>query len=99
MSAAEAAEPQEQEEPKGKTAQLPLFEGHRVTEHRLNFGGNVPITGEVAKEMKLGAEVTLTIKGYVTSRNHKGLKDKDGNRLGASSSAALIVQSVEIADE
>lgn len=99
MSAAEATVPETAEQQAVKPSQLPLFEGHRVTEHRLNFAGNVPVTSEVAKDLKLGAEVTLVIKGYVTTRAHKGLKDKDGNRLGASSSSAFVVQTVEIADE
>lgn len=63
------AEPQAEPVP---LSQLPLFEGHRVIEARMNFGGNIAITDpEFAKSLKLGAEVEFVIRGRVVSRGHK----------------------------
>ena len=79
--------------------QLPLFEGHRITEHRLNFVGNVPlIDSDLVKEMKLGGEFELVIRGRVTSRGHKALTDKEGNKLGAVSASTLYIESVSAYD-
>lgn len=82
-----------------KTTQLPLFEGHRVTEHRLNFAGNVLLVdSDVVKGMKLGEEIEIVVRGYVSKRGHKALRDGEGNKLGAESSSVLVVQSIQAYD-
>lgn len=97
MSAALEAAPEEAVEAKPK--QGSLFEGFRVTEHRLNVGGNIALVdADVIKELKLGAEVELVVRGYISTRGHKGLKDGEGNRVGAVSSSTLIVQSIQAYD-
>lgn len=85
----ETEEPQT-EEPSAPLMQLPLFEGHRTVETRLNFGGNILITDqELGDALKLGNEVEIVIKGRVVSR---GFKSKDDGQ--AVSSAAVVVDSV-----
>lgn len=99
MSAVAEAPPVEAE-PEKKPVQGQLFEGFRVTEHRLNFGGNVLIVdADVVKAMKLDSgEVELVVRGYVASRKFKGKKDTDGNKVGAEAMSVLIVESVQIYD-
>lgn len=72
-----------------------LFEGYRVDEHRLNFVGNVPLVdAEIVKQIKLGGDFELVIRGRVTNRGHKAKTDKEGNKLGAVSSSTLYIESV-----
>lgn len=83
------------EEPEAKPKQGALFEGFRVTEHRLNFGGNVLLVdADVIRSAKLGAEVEIVVRGRISSRGHKAQTDSEGNKLGATSSSTLIVQSI-----
>jgi hypothetical protein len=76
--------------------QMPLFEGYRVSEHRLNFAGNILlIDADVLKQMHLkNNDVELVIRGKVVARSHKKLSDKDGNTTGAVSSTSVYVESV-----
>jgi hypothetical protein len=78
--------------------QMPLFEGHHVTDHRLNFAGNVELGGDVVREMSLGAEVRLEVVGHVISRGHKEVRDKEGNLVGTVSSSTLVVEGVGLLD-
>jgi hypothetical protein len=85
-----------------KPTQLPLFEGIRVNEHRLNFAGNVLLTDpEVIKQMHLkdGDDVALVIRCRVVSRSHKKKEDKEGNVTGGISSTAIYVESVSAYEE
>lgn len=73
------------------------FEGVRVVDHRLNFGGNVALGDpEVIKSLKLDDEVTLIVKGKIAGRGHKTKKGKDGGSIGAVSSSTLIIESVAL---
>lgn len=84
------SEEQQQEQPSNLT-QLPLFEGHRVIEARMNFGGNIAITdADLAKTLKLGAEVEFVIRGRVVSRGHKS----KGDERQAVSSANVVVDEI-----
>lgn len=85
-----------------KTTQMPMFEGYRVSEHRLNFAGNVQLEDpEVIKQMHLkhGAEVVLVVRGTVTARKHRKVTDKEGNDIGLESSSVLTVESITLYDE
>lgn len=95
-------EPNEEatKEPPAKTIALPLFEGYRVVDHTLNFGGNIKLADQdVIDSMKLGSEVAIIVRGRVVSRKHNGKDDGEGNRLGASSSSTVIVESIAAYDE
>lgn len=97
MSAVETpAEPKVEE-----TGQVVLFnakfEGQKVTDHRLNFGGNIALGDpEVIKALTLNGEAVLVVKGYVAGRGHKMKSGKDGGRSGAVSSSTFIVESVTL---
>lgn len=71
------------------------FEGQKVTDYALSFGGNIQIGDpDLVKALTLGAEVTLRIQGHVQSRGHKMKDGKDSK--GAVSSATLVVESVTL---
>lgn len=76
--------------------QMPLFEGYRVSEHRLVFSGHVKVVEpELLKALKLGAEdIAFVVRGRVQARGHKIDSDKEGNLLGVTSSSTLLVESV-----
>jgi hypothetical protein len=81
--------------------QLPLFEGCRVTDYRLNFGGNVPLGDlELIKQLKLNnnATVTLEIDVEVVSAGGKKTKDGEGNVTGTVKSSNVVVKAVRLAD-
>lgn len=94
-AAAEAVAPEAegtQEEPEAQVLQLPLFEGHRTVETRLNFGGNLLVTDqELAEGLTLGAEIEIRGTARVVSRN---FKQKDNGQ--AVSSAAIVFDSIEL---
>lgn len=87
-------------EPKAKPTQAPLFEGYRVSEHRIAFAGNAVIDDlDVLELMHLkSGEVRLVVTGKVVARKHKKL-EKDGNPTGLESTTTLLVESVSLYDE
>lgn len=93
---ATAVEPETETGESKPLVQMPLFEGLRVNEHRLNFAGNILLTDPaVVKQMHLkNGEVELVIRAKVVSRSHKKLEDKEGNVIGAVSSSTVYVESV-----
>lgn len=94
--AAEAAKVPEEEEG-GKLVLFGKFEGERVVDARLNFGGNIALGDpKVIEALKLNGEAVLVVKGYVASRGHKMKAGKDGGRSGAISSSTFIVESVTL---
>lgn len=100
MAAAENQQPGEgekTEEPGGQVVLFGKFEGQRVTDARLNFGGNIALGDpKVIEALKLNGEAVLIVKGYVASRGHKMKSTKDGGRAGAVSSSTFIVESVAL---
>ena len=84
------------EEPEAEVdlEQLPLFEGHRVTETRLNFSGNILVDKATAEKMGLGKPITLKVTGRVVSATHR--PTKDGQTL-ATDSRAVFVEGIELA--
>lgn len=102
MSAQPAGDPPAVEEPTSpaKTIAMPLFEGYRVGEHTLNFGGNIKLSDQdVVDKLKLGQEVAIVVRGRVVSRRFNGKDDAEGNRLPASSASTVIVESIAAYDE
>jgi hypothetical protein len=96
--AVQEAPPVEEDEP--KQMRLPKFEGYSVTEHYLNFGGNIKLADQdVVDAIALGKDVTFVIRGKVVARTHKGKDDEAGNRTGASASSVVVVSSISTYDE
>jgi hypothetical protein len=98
MSVAEASPA---EELAARPTQLPLFEGVRMTEHRLNFAGNVLLSDpDVVKQMHLKTdEVALVVRARVVKRGHAKIDDKEGNTVGGVSSTTIYITSVSAYDE
>lgn len=73
------------------------FEGVKVDDFRLNFGGNVEL-GDPAliNALKLDEDVTLIVKGKVRQRSHKLKNAKDGAKGSAVSGATLVIDSVTL---
>ena len=72
------------------------FEGVKITDYRLNFGGNVELGDpELIKALALDEEVTLIVKGRVVSRSHKTKTAKDAKSTAVSSSA-IVVETVTL---
>lgn len=83
-----------------RPSQLPLFEGHRVTDHTLSFSGNVGLEElELVKGLKLDEEVAVIIRGRVASRRHNVVKDEHGNTVKTVSSSTILIDSVTAYDE
>lgn len=79
------------------TTQLPLFEGQRVTDHAINFSGDVAVKEQdLVKAMKLNAEVEVVVRGRIVSRKHGVARDSEGNVIGTKSSSTILVESVEL---
>lgn len=98
MAVAEA--PPLAEESEADKKGLPLFEGYRVAEHTLNFGGNIKVADQdVIDGLKLGQEITMVVRGRVVSRKFNGKDDAEGNRLPASSASTVIVESITSYDD
>lgn len=73
------------------------FEGQRVVDYRLNFGGNVAIGDPALIEaLKLNGEATLVVKVRTVSRGHKVKAGKDGGVVGAISSSNVTVETVAL---
>ena len=54
------------------------FEGVKVSDYTVNFGGNIPLGDpELIKALTLGEEVTLRVKAHVQSRGHRLKAGKD----------------------
>lgn len=96
--AAEAAQDEPKVEEGGQlVAFTQKFEGVRVVDYRLNFGGNVALGDpKLIEALKLGNEATLVIKVKVVSRGHGTKKGKDGGTVGAISSSNVTVESVAL---
>lgn len=97
-----AAETKHEGEPEiGEGGQVILFtgkfEGVKVTDFAVNFSGNIPIGyPELIKSLALDEEVTLIVKGRVTSRSHRKKNAKDGAKSEAVSSSTVLVQSIAL---
>lgn len=73
------------------------FEGKRVTDFTLNFGGNIQLGDpDLIRALKLDSEATLIVKVKVVSRGHRVKKGKDGGTVGAISSSNVTVESVAL---
>lgn len=73
------------------------FEGKRITDFSLNFGGNIPLGDpDLIRALKLDNEATLVVKVRVVSRGHRTKKGKDGGTVGAVSSSNVVVESVAL---
>lgn len=73
------------------------FEGVKVADYRLNFGGNVELGDkELIDALKLDEEVTLIVKGRVRSRGHKMKNAKDDSKGTAISSSTIVIDSVAL---
>lgn len=67
------------------------FEGVKITDYRLHFGGNVELGDkELIDALKLDEEVTLIVKGRVVGRGHKTKTAKDSKSSAVSSSTVVI---------
>lgn len=67
------------------------FEGVKISDYRLNFGGNVELGDpELIKALVLDEEVTLIVRGRVTGRGHKTKTAKDQKSTAVSSSTIVI---------
>lgn len=72
------------------------FEGEKITDYRINFGGNVELGDKaVIDALTLNSEVTLIVKGRVTSRGHKMKTAKD-SKGSAVSSSTVVIESVTL---
>lgn len=77
--------------------ELPGFEGHVVSELRLNFSGNTLVVDpDTAAALALDGEVELVVKGRVVSSTHRAARDAGGTKVAKS--AAVYVESVELAE-
>jgi hypothetical protein len=87
-----------QEEPTGQVLLFKeRFEGQKVTDYRLAFGGKVELgDAELIEALKLGREVTLRVVGRVMTRNHT-LKKEDGMPTSETvSSATVVIETVSL---
>lgn len=95
MAAEEAAPPAE--ESGQLLAFTQKFEGQRVVDYRLNFGGNVALGDpKIIDSLKLNGEAVLVVKVKTVSRGHKIKTGKDGGTIGAVSSSNVTVESVAL---
>lgn len=75
------------------------FEGVKVDDFRLNFGGNIALGDKTLIDaLTLNEEVTLVVKGTVRSRGHKMKAVKDGAKGSAVSSATIVIEEVALED-
>lgn len=73
------------------------FEGVKVDDFRLNFGGNIMLGDKALIDaLKLDEDVTLIVKGKVRSRGHKLKAAKDGAKGSAVSSATVVIDTVAL---
>lgn len=73
------------------------FEGVKVSDFRLNFGGNVELGDKALIDaLKLDEEVTLVVRGRVRGRGHKMKTSKDGASGSAVSSATIVIDTVTL---
>lgn len=86
------------EEPGGQVVLFTSkFEGVKVDDFRVNFGGNVELGDpKLIEALKLDEDVTLIVKGKVRSRGHKLKNAKDGAKGSAVSSATIVIDSVTL---
>lgn len=96
------AEPQNEEAPAEEAGGQLLaftgkFEGVKVADFRLNFGGNIELGDpDLIKALTLDEDVTLIVKGKVRSRGHKMKNAKDGTKSTAVSSATVVIDTVTL---
>ena len=82
-----------------KPSQLPLFEGHRVTDNEVSFGGSITLEDlDLVKSMKLNGEFELVVRGRINTRTHRVKRDEAGNVVKTTSVSNLVVESVTAYD-
>lgn len=94
-----ASVPETETEEREPEAQLELegFQGHKVTELRLNFSGNTLVGDpDTAAALRLDGEVELVVTGRVVSSTHRAGRDAGGTKVGQS--VAVFVENVELAE-
>lgn len=93
-----AVEDDQQEEATGQVLLFNTkFEGTKVTDFRLHFGGNIELGDkDLIDALKLDDDVTLIVKGKVRSRGHKLKSAKDGAKSEAVSSATVVIDTVTL---